>query len=47
MANLGTSTLLIALLLNVYCISMAFFGAKKDLRSAVLSARNANYLVTF
>ena len=47
MANLGTSTLLIALLLNVYCISMAFFGAKKALRSAVLSARNANNLVTF
>ncbi len=47
MATLGTSTLLIALLLNTYCIIMAFLGAKKNSRSAVLSAQRANYLTSF
>ena len=46
MANLGTATILIALLLTSYSSLVSFVGAKRRDAPAVASAQRANYLVT-
>ena len=46
MANLGTATILIALLLTAYSVLTSFVGAKRRDAPAVVSAQRANYLVT-
>ena len=46
MANLGTATILIALLLTAYSVLTSFVGAKRGDAPAVVSAQRANYLTT-
>ncbi len=46
MANLGTSTILIALLLASYSAIASFAGARREDGAAVVSAQRANYLIT-
>ncbi len=46
MANLGASTILIALLLASYGAVVSFVGAKRRNPAAVVSAQRANYLTT-
>ena len=46
MANLGTATILIALLLAAYSTLASFVGAKRSDAPAIVSAQRANYLIT-